>query len=106
MDKVILGQQLRKVRREKGYTLQNLAEKAGVGNVYLSEIERGLKMPSLGSFIRLVEALEISADSILRGDLSSGKEYIYDEITQKMQNLTPQQRKTAADILDGYLRNL
>lgn len=106
MDKLTLGKKLRQARQEKGYTQQVLAEKAGIGNVYLGEIERGLKMPSLNSFVRIIESLDLSADSILREDLSSGREYIYDEITQKMQNLTPQQRKTAADILDAYLRNL
>lgn len=106
MEKVILGQRLRQLRRQKGYTLQSMAEKAGIGNVYLSEIERGLKMPSLNSFIKIVEALEVSADSILRGELSSGKTYIYDDITQKMQGLTPKQRKAATDILDAYLQNL
>jgi len=36
----------------------------------------------------------------------SGKEFVYDELTQKLDGLTPQQRKTAADILDAYIRNL
>jgi len=31
---------------------------------------------------------------------------VFDEITNKLAGLTPQQRKTAADILDAYLRNL
>lgn len=106
MDKLTLGKKLRQARQAKGFTQQSLAEKVGIGNVYLGEIERGLKMPSLNSFIRIIEALDVSADSILRGELSSGREYIYDEITQKMRNLTPKQRKTAADILDAYLRNL
>ena len=106
MDKEILGQRLRQLRQEKGCTLQALADQAGIGMVYLGEIERGLKMPSLSTFIRLVEALEVSADSVLREELSSGKAYIYDEITQKMQNLTPKQRKVATDILEAYLNNL
>lgn len=106
MDKSTLGKKLRQVRLEKGYTQQSLAEEAGIGNVYLGEIERGLKMPSLNIFIKLIEALNISADYVLRDELTSGKEYIYDEIAQKMQSLTPKQRKTAADILDAYLRNL
>lgn len=106
MDKSALGKKLRDARQKKGYTQHALAEIADIGNIYLSEIERGLKMPSLNIFIKLIEALDISADYILRDELSSGKEYIYDEITQKLKNLTPKQRKTAADILDAYLRNL
>lgn len=106
MDKKTLGNRLRETRLEKGYTQQALAEKAGLGNVYLGEIERGLKMPSLNSFIKIIEALEVSADYVLCGELSSGEPYIYDALTEKMRNLTPKQRKTAADILDAYLCSL
>lgn len=106
MDKTELGRKLRDARQKKGYTQHALAEIADIGNVYLGEIERGAKMPSLNTFVKLIEALDISADYILRDELTSGKEYIYDEITQKLKNLTPKQRKTAADILDAYLRNL
>lgn len=106
MDKPALGQKLRDARQKKGYTQHALAEMADIGNVYLGEIERGSKMPSLNIFVKLIEALDVSADYILRDELTSGKEYIYDELTQKLKNLTPKQRKTAADILDAYLRNL
>jgi len=106
LDKTALGKKLREARQNKGYTQQTLAEIADIGNVYLGEIERGSKMPSLNIFVKLIEALDVSADYILRDELTSGKEYIYDEITQRLINLTPKQRKTAADILDAYLRNL
>ena len=106
MDKSALGKKLRDARQKKGYTQHALAEIADIGSVYLGEIERGSKMPSLNIFVKLIEALDISADCILRDELTSGQEYIYDEITQKLKNLTPKQRKTAADILNAYLQNL
>ena len=106
MDKTALGSRLRQAREATGYTRQALAAIADIGEVYLGEIERGLKMPSLNSFIRIVEALNVSADYLLRNELTSGSEYIYDEITEKLRNLTPKQRKTAADILDAYIKNL
>lgn len=106
MNKVSLGKKLRDARLKKGDTQHALAEIAGIGDVYLGEIERGLKMPSLNIFIKIIEALDISADYVLRDELTSGKEFIYDEITQKLNDLTPKQRKTAAEILDAYLRNL
>ena len=106
MDKLALGVKLREARVKKGYTQQALAKLAGIGNVYLGEIERGQKMPSLNIFIKIIETLDISADYILRDVLPSGKEYVCDEITQKLKELTPKQRKTAADILDAYLQNI
>lgn len=106
MEKQNLGRQLRRARLEKGYTQQQLAQYAGVGEVYLSEIERGRKMPSMTIFIKIIEALNISADYVLRDELTSGGPYVLNEITQKLSYLTPKQRKTAADILEAYLKNL
>ena len=106
MDSENLGKRIREARMEKHYTQQQLAELAGIGQMYLGEIERGTKMPSLKSFIRIIETLDVSADYVLRDELSSGEHYIYDEITQKLKGLSPQQRKAAADILDAYVRNI
>ena len=79
---------------------------ADIGTMYLGEIERGEKMPSLKIFIQLIESMNVSADYILRNELSSGKEYVFDEITKKLEKLTPKQRKAARDILDAYINNL
>lgn len=106
MDSNTLGKRIREARIEKHYTQQQLAELAGIGQMYLGEIERGTKMPSLKSFIKIIETLDISADYVLRDELSSGEHYIYDEITKKLKGLSPKQRKAAADILDAYVRNI
>ena len=106
MDKVELGAKIREVRKECGYTQEKLAEMADIGTMYLGEIERGEKMPSLKIFIQLIESMNVSADYILRNELSSGKEYVFDEITKKLEKLTPKQRKAAGDILDAYINNL
>ena len=106
MEKTALGQRIRESRIEKGYTQQALANKAEIGLMYLGEIERGIKMPSLSVFIKIVDALDVSADYVLRDELPSGKEYICTEITKKLLILTPNQRKTASDILNAYISNL
>ena len=106
MERVALGKRIRESRIRKGYTQQDLADRAKIGVVYISEIERGLKMPSLNIFIKIVDALDVSADYILRDELPSGKEYICTDVTEKLLILTPGQRKTASDILNAYLNNL
>ena len=106
MEKTALGQRIRESRIEKGYTQQALANKAEIGLMYLGEIERGIKMPSLSVFIKIVDALDISADYVLRDELKSGEHFIFDDLTDKLIPLSPKQRKTAAEILDAYIRNL
>lgn len=106
MGNELLGKRIRETRIKKKYTQQRLAEEAGIGQMYLGEIERGVKMPSLRIFVRIVETLEVSADYILKDELSSGAHYVYDEVCEKLNRLSPKQRKTASDILDAYIRNI
>ena len=106
MNKVSLGDKIKAARVSKGFTQQELSRAVDINEMYLSEIERGVKMPSMNLFIKLIVTLDVSADYILRDVSPSGKVFVYDELTKKLDGLTPQQRKTAVDILDAYIRNL
>ena len=83
LDRAALGKRIRESRISKGYTQQELADRAEIGVVYISEIERGIKMPSLNIFIKIVDALDVSVDYVLRDEIPSIKEYIFDEIIVK-----------------------
>lgn len=106
LERAALGKRIRESRISKGYTQQELADRAEIGVVYISEIERGIKMPSLNIFIKIVDALDVSADYVLRDELPSGEGYVYDEITCKLQGITPKQRKAVTAILTAYLCNM
>lgn len=106
MDKKDLGLRLRDLRIEADYTQEELAEKADMSTVYLGEVERGQKVIGVDKFINIVKALGVSADYVLCNELPTGEPYVFDEITEKLKKLDPKQRKTAIDILDGYLKNL
>lgn len=55
-----LGDQLRRLRHERGERLADTAERAGVSPQYLSEIERGLKEPSSEMIAAVAGALEVT----------------------------------------------
>ena len=52
-----------------------LAEKVNVTSTYISELERGLKLPSMLLFLKLVEVLNVSADYLVRDAVSTGDLY-------------------------------
>lgn len=106
MDKKSFGSRVKETRKSLKLTQEELAEKADIGVVYLGEIERGLKSPSITVFTKIAKALDVSADYLLRDVLPTGKEYVFDDLTKKLENLTPKQRKTVSDIIDAYLSNL
>lgn len=106
MDRIEVGKKIREARTKKGFTQQALSEAAGVGEMYISEIERGMKMPSLSLFVKIITALDISADYVLRDALPTGKDFVYTEVEELLDGLTPKQRRTAIDILDAYVKGL
>ena len=55
-----LGARVRALRRERGLTLKGLGKKAGLSHPFLSQVERGLARPSIGSVERIAAALDVS----------------------------------------------
>ena len=55
----IIGKRTQTLRKQKGYTQKELAEKLGITRVYMGYIEQGRESPSLHLMFRLAEALEV-----------------------------------------------
>ena len=105
MDKGIIGKRIREQRKRYDLTLEELSEIVGIGTVYLGEIERGIKMPSINTFIKIINALDISADILLRDEVAAAKPYILNEITNKMKDLSPACLKMVTDVFYAMLAN-
>lgn len=60
-----VGSVIRRERHERRFTLKELAERAMISVVYLSEIERGKKYPSPVVVERLADALDLSVPDLL-----------------------------------------
>jgi transcriptional regulator with XRE-family HTH domain len=59
-----VGSYIRDQRRRAQLSLRKLAERAGVSNPYLSQIERGLRQPSAKVLKGIATALQLSAETI------------------------------------------
>ena len=60
-----LGSYIRSQRTAAEISLRALAERAGVSNPYLSQVERGLRRPSAAILAQIADGLSISAESLL-----------------------------------------
>lgn len=69
-----LGQFIRQQRERSALSLRKLADRAGISNPYLSQIERGLRRPSADILKSLARALSISAETLYeRAGLLEGR---------------------------------
>ncbi len=61
-----LGALIRKRRKGLGMTLQGLSEAAGVSVGYVSQIERDLAVPTLGTLAQLAEGLDVRLEYFIK----------------------------------------
>lgn len=77
LDAVLLGQTLKGLRVEKGWSLRQLALKAGGGisHAHIAEIENATVLrPSLEKVKLICAALGVTLDQVLVGDVASAEE--------------------------------
>lgn len=61
-----LGAVLRKKRKEKGFILKAVAEKAGISEGFLSQVENDVSSPSVETLIKICNAIGTNAGDIIR----------------------------------------
>ena len=105
MDKNSIGNNIRKYRIDKKMNQEQLAERADLSTPYIGMIERGEKMPSLESFIKIVNALDVSADVILCDRLTNHFSIKNTILDQKLQNISEDSRNVIYELIDIALRH-
>lgn len=61
-----LGLNIKRFRKAKGLTQEQLAELAGISYKYLGEIERGETNPSIGTLVRIANGLNVSLEHLIK----------------------------------------
>lgn len=65
----MIGERIKRIRLQKGISLTELAEKAGVAKSYISSIERNLQQnPSIQFLTKVANVLHVPIDALLHDD--------------------------------------
>lgn len=65
LDAIIVGKVIQRFREEKGLSQEVLSGFADIGRTHLSAIERGARKPTLDTFFKISEALEVRPSVLL-----------------------------------------
>jgi transcriptional regulator with XRE-family HTH domain len=101
-----IGSFIKAQREAAQVSVRQLAEKAGVSNPYLSQIERGLRKPSAEVLNQLAKALRVSAEVLYvqAGMLEPGaKNEVRDAIVTDM-GITERQKQVLLDIYTSFVQ--
>ena len=64
LDLATIGSRLRTLRRERGWRLEDLAERTGLSKAYLSRLESGERQPSLTALFGVAKAYGVSFSAL------------------------------------------
>lgn len=61
-----LGRTIGRLRQNLGLSQEELANRAGIHRTYVSQLERGIKSPTLAVLIKIAKALDTKPSKIVR----------------------------------------
>ena len=80
-----IGSRIKAAREKKGLTQEALSEILDLSPMHMSVIERGAKPTKLDTFVRIANALDVSADELLQDVVEHSTESISGELYEMIQ---------------------
>lgn len=100
-----IGKNIREFREIKKLRQEDLAEKTDLTTNYIGMIERGEKIPSLETFINILNSLGVSADMVLSDVLDNGYTVKDSLLNEKLEKLVPEDRNRIYEVIDTMMKH-
>jgi transcriptional regulator with XRE-family HTH domain len=105
------GTRLAKLRKERGWTQVELAERVGITQTLLSDYERGKLRLNADMIVRFVNALEVSTDDLLLpkgapAPLRAKPSLRIQRRMEKIERLPTHQQNYLLKTIDGFLKGV
>ncbi|WP_080427674.1 helix-turn-helix domain-containing protein [Burkholderia ubonensis] len=91
------------LRKQRGLTQQQLADRAEVHMVQINRYEAGLSRPTLDVFKRLAISLSVSADTLLFNDSDYRPDEEFRPLFDGLRDLTDREKTVVKSVLEAIL---
>ena len=92
MDMIAIGSKIKEARERAHLTQEELAEIIDISPTHMSVIERGVKTPKLDTFVKIVKALNLSADALLLDGMDQVNDSIVAELSVRLGRLSDEEQ--------------
>ena len=101
-----IGKRIRDIRTNKKMSQADLADKANISLSQVSDIETGKSSMRLTTFIGIVEALQVSADVLLRTDIPEVNNIYKSEFAELLEDCTPTEIESILKIVKEVKKSM
>ncbi|MBI4240205.1 MAG: helix-turn-helix transcriptional regulator [Candidatus Rokubacteria bacterium] len=103
--KAALGARIKALRKQQGWSQEQLAERVGISTQYVSNIERGKENPTLDLLLRLAEALRVAPVDIFDFEAEGlDRKGIQTEVRKVIETQDVERLRIALRVLRAILR--
>jgi len=97
-----LGENIKRLRRDKQWTQGDLANKSGVKVGHISKLERNESDPKLETLYKVMGAFECSPNALLNDVKSTHVDGLIEMALERVQGLPTQEKRNLLDVIDKY----
>ena len=107
----MIGKRIREKRLKLGLTIQELAETADISDNFLGNIERGNGQPSIETLLKVVNALGVDANYVMRDyidvavDGTVENSTVQNEIANKVKLITKNQQQFILQAIEFFVND-
>ena len=101
-----LGARIKGLRKQKGWSQKQLADKVGIRYQQLNKYEGGFNVPSLDKLVALSEALLSTVDYLLTGNHSDGLPLHNSRLLERfkaLQEIKGEEQEVVLQLIDAVL---
>ena len=104
------GERIKKLRKEKGWSLKKLGENAGLQGRLIGQYESNNVAPTANSIIKLAKAFNVSTDYLLIDNNNDNTRLpsIHDnkliELFEKLNNMNSRDKEVIISLIDAYIK--
>ncbi len=97
-----LGKNIRRMRRDKGWTQSHLSEHTGIRIGHISKLEQDEGDPKLSTIYKLMQAFSCSPDSLLMDLNRVNTDAVLKQSLERVTALPEEEKKTIIKVVDAY----
>ena len=95
------GENLRRLRQDRGWTQGDLALKSGVKLNHISRLEKDSHDPGTSTVLKLMDALSCSADTLIVDIATSNTKTILSMMMDRAEQLPEHQQRVLCEVIDA-----
>ena len=96
-----IGKRVRELRAKQDLSQEQLAAKAEITSVYLSNVENGHSKASLPTFLKIANALECGVDALLCDNINDSRQIFEEELGKLLSDCSNTELKFIVGTVKG-----